>query len=107
LIYENWLFTGTLNIKTKYCPPLKTHINTECLVIGGGFAGLHAALRLVESGKKVVLLERRICGGSSSGKSGGFLTPESEEDISGLISKFGTKKAKAIIGIPVKGVNLL
>ena len=107
MLYENWLHTGSLNIKTPYCPPLKENLSTECLVIGGGIAGLHASLRLVENGKKVVLLEKRICGGSSSGQSAGFLTPESEEDLRKLISKHGKEKAKIIYEIPFHGVKLI
>jgi gamma-glutamylputrescine oxidase len=47
-------------------------------LIGGGAAGLAAAARLMGTGKKVVLLERNICEGSSTGKSAGFMTPDSE-----------------------------
>ncbi len=107
MLLENWLYTGTLNIKTPYCPPLKGKINCNCLVIGGGFAGLHAALRLADAGRDVVLLEKRICGGSSSGRSAGFLTPESEEDISTLINALGVEEAKKIYNIPVEGVKLI
>ena len=96
MLYENWLHTGSLNIKTPYCEPLKEDIKAECLVIGGGFAGLHAALRLIDSGKKVVLLEKGICGGGASGQNGGFLTPESEEDLQKLIEHYGEQKAKII-----------
>lgn len=107
MIYENWLFTGSLAIESKTCPPLKENIKTDCLVIGGGFAGLHAALRLIDSGKKVILLEKGICGSSSSGQSGGFLTPESEEDIKRLIDKYGKEKAEVIYKIPKQGVELI
>ena len=107
MLYENWLYSGSLNIKTPYCESLKEDITTECLVIGGGFAGLHAALRLADSGKKVVLVEKRICGGSSSGQSAGFLTPESEKDINQLRKHYGDKKAKQIHNIPKKGVELI
>ncbi len=107
MIYENWLYTGSLPIKTPHCSPLQGNIKTECLVIGGGFAGLHAALRLIDSGKDVVLLEKSICGGGSSGKSGGFLTPKSEEDLRQLIENHGEKKAKVIYKIPLKGVKLI
>lgn len=107
MIYENWLHTGSLPIKTPHCAPLKENIRADFLVIGGGFAGLHAALRLTESGKKVVLLEKTICGGSSSGKSGGFLTPESEKDIRQLIMSYGKEKANKIYKIPFDGVNLI
>ncbi len=107
MLYENWLHTAALSIKTSYCPPLKDNLTTDCLVIGGGIAGLHAALRLVEKGKKVILLEKRTCGGSSSGQSAGFLTPESEEDMRQLIIKHGIKKAKTLYNVPFEGVNLI
>ncbi len=107
MIYENWLFSGSLEARGGSCPPLSSSIKTDCLVIGGGFAGLHAALRLIESGKKVVLLEKGICGSSSSGQSGGFLTPESEEDLRELIEKYGKEKARLIYKIPSEGVNLI
>src|SRR3989344_6057982 len=107
MIFENWLHTGLLRIKSEHCLHLKKNISTECLVIGGGFAGLHAALRLINSGKKVVLLEKTICGGGASGRSGGFLTPESEEDTKALIKKVGLKNAKIIANIPVEGISLI
>ncbi|MEK6871899.1 MAG: FAD-binding oxidoreductase [Nanoarchaeota archaeon] len=107
MLYENWLYTGSLNIKTPYCAMLQDAIKTQCLVIGGGFAGLHAALKLVDTGKKVVLLEKRFCGGSSSGQSGGFLTPESEEDLRQIIAHHGKEKAKIIYNIPTNGVDLI
>ncbi len=107
MLYENWLHTGSLDIKTPYCPPLKENIKTDCLVIGGGFTGLHAALRLVDGGKKVVLIEKRICGGDSSGESAGFLTPESEEDLTQIIETYGEEKGKLIYNVPLKGVQLI
>lgn len=107
MIYENWLHTDLLNTKTDFCLPLKGKISCDVAVIGGGFAGLHAALCLVESGRDVVVLERSICGGSSSGKSGGFLTPATESDLSQLIGLFGIDEAKRIYSIPIQGINLI
>jgi gamma-glutamylputrescine oxidase len=107
MLYENWLHTKIPNLNFPECPPLSEQTKTDFLVIGGGIAGLHSALRLLESGKKVVLLEKRMCGSSSSGQSAGFLTPESEEDMSQLIKKHGIEKAKIIYQIPLDGVNLI
>ena len=106
MIYENW-FEISSKVKSPYCPPLDKNITTECLVIGGCFAGLHAALTLANAGKEVVLLEKRFCGGGSSGKSAGFLTHESEKDVDQLIKVYGEKKAKALHEIPKKGVDLI
>jgi gamma-glutamylputrescine oxidase len=82
MILQNWWFTTLLGIKGLIRPPLKDHIKTDVSIIGAWAAGLAAALRLVGSGKKVVLLDRNICGGSSTGKSAGFLTPDSELELS-------------------------
>jgi gamma-glutamylputrescine oxidase len=105
--YENWLQADSADVKTPDSPPLNEHIQTECLVIGGGITGLHAALRLVDSRKKVVLLEKNYCGSSSSGKSAGFLTPESEQDYQQLVHRLGEEKGKIIYEIPYEGVNLI
>lgn len=107
MLYENWMHNGALNIKTPPCPALEGDLKCDCLVIGAGFAGLHAALKLVDAGKKVILLEKGICGGSSSGQSAGFLTPESEEDMRQIISRYGEEKAKIIYNIPLKGVQMI
>ncbi len=104
--YENWLYTSS-SAKTISHAPLKKNIRTDCLVIGAGFTGLHAALRLANSGKKVVLLEKTFCGGGSSGQSGGFLTPESEKDIDQLIQVYGEKRAHILHNIPKRGVQLI
>ncbi len=105
--YENWLHHGSLEIKAPYCPPLIGSLKCDVLVIGGGFAGLHAALQLADSGKKIILVEKTICGGASSGQSAGFLTPESEEDIAQLIKNYGKGNARLIYRIPSSGVNLI
>ena len=42
----------------KPLEPKKINIRPEVLVVGGGIAGIHAALTLAEAGKKVYLVER-------------------------------------------------
>ncbi|MCX7867575.1 MAG: CoB--CoM heterodisulfide reductase iron-sulfur subunit A family protein, partial [Limisphaera sp.] len=39
--------------------PVRVPIRAEALVIGGGIAGIHAALTLAEAGKRVILVERQ------------------------------------------------
>ena len=107
MIYENWMRTHSLNIKSVVCPPLEGNIKCDCLVIGGGFTGLYAALRLANSGKDVVLLEKGICGSSSSGQSAGFLTPETEEDMRQIVSRYGEKRGKIIYNIPFEGTQMI
>jgi gamma-glutamylputrescine oxidase len=53
----------------------------------------------------VVLLERNICGGSSTGESAGFLTPDSELELSQLVRRFGAQGAKDLWDVPVRGIR--
>ena len=69
MILQNWWFTTLMGIKNPMAPPLRKDIKTSVAVIGGGVAGLSAALRLSQAGVKTVLLESNICGGSTTGKS--------------------------------------
>ena len=75
------------------------------MVVGGGAAGLAAAARFAGTGKRVVLLEGNICGGSSTGKSGGFLTPDSELELSQLVRRFGVQGARDLWDVPVRGIE--
>lgn len=109
MILQNWWYTTLLRTDedNQFCDPLQKDIETEFLVIGGGMAGLHAARALAEAGKQTVLLERNICGGSSTGKSAGFLTPDSELELSQLIRRYGTQNARSIWGVAERGVRLI
>ncbi|NIC41260.1 FAD-binding oxidoreductase, partial [Aquabacterium sp. A08] len=52
-------------------PPLQGDAQADVLVVGGGFAGLSAALELADRGFRVLLLEAdRVCSGAS-GRNGG------------------------------------
>lgn len=107
MLLQNWWFTTLIGSKRSIQPPLRDDVKCDVLIVGGGAAGLAAAARFIGSGKKVVLLEANICGGSSTGKSAGFLTPDSELELSQLVRRFGAQGAKDLWNIPVKGVQLM
>lgn len=52
-------------------PALRGSATADVCVIGGGFTGLAAALRLAEAGRDVVLLEAGRIGDGASGRNGG------------------------------------
>lgn len=105
--YANW-FKEHHSSKKVICASLQGEIKTDYLVVGGGFAGLHAALRLIEAGKKVVLIEKSTIGEGASGRSGGFITAESEIDLGKLDGLVKTKKDKAILSkIPFLGGEMI
>ncbi len=107
MLLQNWWYTTLIGTRRPIQPPLKAEFNCDVLIIGGGAAGLAAAARLIGSGKKVVILERNICGGSSTGKSAGFLTPDSELELSQLIRRFGVEGARDLWEVPVRGIELM
>ena len=107
MIVQNWWFTTLLEKKYKVCPPLQGDIHCDVLIIGGGMSGVSAAAALIGKGLKVVLIEKNILGGSSSGRSAGFLTPDSELELSQLIRRYGIEGAQKLWSIPVKGTDLI
>ena len=90
IVNQNWWFT-TLMIKGhRYCPPLTKAIKCDVLIVGGGFSGVSAAAEFLRKGLSVVLIEKNIIGGSSSGRSAGMLTPDSELELHQLVRRYGT-----------------
>lgn len=72
-------------------------LRANVVVIGGGYAGLNAALRLHEIGKDVVVLEAETIGFGASGRNGGQLIPGLKYDPPELIAMFGDRRGNALI----------
>ncbi|MBI1951162.1 MAG: FAD-binding oxidoreductase [Acidobacteria bacterium] len=107
MILQNWWYTTLLSVGRPMSPPLKGHAEAEVAIVGGGMSGLCAALRLMRSGRRVALVERNICGGSSTGKSAGFLTPDSELELAQLVRRYGAEGARDLWEAPVIGIRLI
>ena len=88
-------------------PALDGAVRCDAVVIGGGVAGLHAAWRLSRGGADVVLLERDVCGGGMSGRSSGFLTPDSELGLHQLADRFGDEDAAILWRTSAAGAALI
>ena len=78
-------------------PPLDQSVAVETCIVGGGYAGLSAALRLAERGVGVVLLESREPGWGASGRNGGQVIPGIKYDPSELVAKYGSAAGEALI----------
>ena len=71
-------------------PPLRGTTRADVAIVGGGYTGLWAALRLTElaPGARIVVLESDICGGGPSGRNGGFVTSW-WDDLPALVQRYG------------------
>jgi putative aminophosphonate oxidoreductase len=69
-----WLQEALLGEEAAETPELFKTIEADVCIVGGGYTGLWAALRIKElqPDATVVLLEADICGGGPSGRNGGF-----------------------------------
>lgn len=68
----------------------------QVAVIGAGYTGLNAALRLAASGAQVAVLEAHSIGWGASSRNGGFFGPGLVVGASALRSRYGEAKAKAL-----------
>lgn len=88
-------------------PPLEGDARAEVAVIGGGYTGLHAALRLAEAhGREVAVLDAAWPGWGASGRNGGFACIGGAK-LSGptLIRRFGEAGARAFFAAQVAAVD--
>ena len=69
-------------------------IDTEVLIIGGGIAGLTTAYKLLQAGKKVVLVEDGFIGSGESGRTTAHLTCALDDRYYFLENTFGENAAK-------------
>jgi gamma-glutamylputrescine oxidase len=83
---------------------LSKSIKCDVLIVGGGFSGVSAAAEFLRRGLKVVLIDKNIVGGSSAGRSAGFLTPDSELELHQLVRRYGTDAAREIWEMPCRGI---
>jgi glycine/D-amino acid oxidase-like deaminating enzyme len=101
--YDIWTQQVT---KARY-PTLKTNLQTDVAIIGGGLAGILSAYLLAKEGKKVALLEQNELGSGATHLTTAFLTQSIDTDFSDLIDTFGKEKAKLIVDSHQKAIDLI
>lgn len=88
-------------------PPLRGEASCDVCVVGGGLAGLSAALNLREKGFSVTLLEGSHVGFGASGRNGGQVIAGYAGDIDGIRSQVGEEAAKALWDMSVEAVEII
>ncbi|WP_047249000.1 NAD(P)/FAD-dependent oxidoreductase [Chromobacterium subtsugae] len=88
-------------------PPLRGEASCDVCVVGGGLAGLSAALNLREKGFSVILLEGSQVGFGASGRNGGQVIAGYAGDIDGIRRQLGDEVARALWDMSVEAVEII
>ena len=93
--------------RPPYEPQAKGEIDCDLLVVGGGFAGLSAALEMAKLGYKVALLEARNLCWAASGRNGGQALPGLSSGMKLIEKQLGLASARRIWQMSCEAVELI
>jgi glycine/D-amino acid oxidase-like deaminating enzyme len=103
-IQEKSLWSATSTpIKSFADSPLPAKVDVA--IIGGGYTGLSAALRLAKNGTRVAVLETHQVGWGASSRNGGQVLTGLKHGAADLIRSFGKEKARELYGASVKTIE--
>lgn len=88
-------------------PPLAGKVEADVCVVGGGLAGLSAAMGLAERGRSVVLLEAHRVGWGASGRNGGFVAAGFSKSLRSLEQRLGREHAQSLYALSRDAVALI
>lgn len=77
----------------------------DVVVIGGGYTGVSAALRLAKRGAKVTLLEAQTVGWGASSRNGGQALVGHKHGVEDLIRRFGKEKARELYQASIAAIE--
>jgi gamma-glutamylputrescine oxidase len=104
--YINTYYRQTVSVNFPFPRLLQTEEADVC-VIGGGLAGLTAALVLARSGKHVVLLEAERIAWGASGRNGGVVSPGYSAGFDKIARWTGHENAKLLHLLSIEGVDIV
>jgi gamma-glutamylputrescine oxidase len=103
---QNSYYAASASVQPAY-PKLESDIEADVCVVGGGFAGLSAAIELADRGYKVVVLEAHHIGFGASGRNGGQLIAglACEQDV--IEKSIGFEAAKEVWDMTLEALDLV
>jgi glycine/D-amino acid oxidase-like deaminating enzyme len=78
---------------------------TDVLVIGGGYTGTTAAIRLKQAGIEVVLIDAENLGTTASARNGGMVLTGLSEELGEMERKLGKEKVQQLFLESIESVN--
>jgi gamma-glutamylputrescine oxidase len=86
-------------------PALEGGVKVDVCVVGGGLAGLTAALELARKGRKVCVLEANRVAWGASGRNGGFVSPGWAARYKNIQRIAGADQAKELHRLSIEGMD--
>jgi gamma-glutamylputrescine oxidase len=86
-------------------PVLGGRIEADACVVGGGLAGLTAALELARRGRKVCVVEAQRIAWGASGRNGGFVSPGYSASHQTIARHVGPKDAGDLHRLSIEGAK--
>ncbi len=87
--------------------PLQGHGACDVAIVGGGLAGLSAAIELADRGFGVRLLEARTLGHGASGRNGGQVIHGLACDIADIERQLGPAAAREVFAMSLEAIALI
>lgn len=86
---------------------LQEDLDADVAIVGGGLAGLSAAIELADRGFSVVLLEAREIGSGASGRNGGQAIHGLACDQGEIESQLGLEASKRVWAMSIEALDLI
>ncbi|HQA00107.1 MAG TPA: FAD-dependent oxidoreductase, partial [Phycisphaerae bacterium] len=102
----NASFWMTSPLQPTY-PELFEDSRTDAVIVGAGITGLTAAMRLVEAGLKVQVIEMNWVGSGTTGSSTGHLDSYTDETLKGLIRGLGEDHARIALVAKQQAIDVI
>jgi glycine/D-amino acid oxidase-like deaminating enzyme len=78
---------------------------TQVLIVGGGYTGTTAAIRLKQAGVQVTVIDREALGTTASARNGGITMNGLSGGLGKLVRKLGIEKVKQLFQESIESVN--
>ncbi|MFA6180145.1 MAG: FAD-binding oxidoreductase [Candidatus Methylopumilus sp.] len=103
---QNSYYAASANAQPTY-PKLEGDIEADVCVVGGGFAGLSAAIELTDRGYSVVVLEANSIGWGASGRNGGQIIAGLACEQAVIEKALGLDAAKQVWNMTLEALDLV
>ena len=103
---KNSYYAATVAREQRF-PALQSNVECDVAIVGGGLAGLSAAIELADRGFSVVVLEAREVGWGASGRNGGQAIAGLACDQDVIEGQLGSEAARRVWDMTMEAIRLI